>query len=173
MNYLEMLNESYKNYIYEETTYRGNTEEECDKFEFLAAAVFNFITYENVVAIMMANKALEVCKAITEKKTFEYINTEEGNLWYLVMVNTSFFEDKLNWGGSIRGAWWDLYGEKAFTVESCDLFSEGEQLLDLELKTDEWESFIVAMCEFVGWKVTLEEKKPSIGEGFNIEVVYK
>ena len=140
MDYLKLLKESYKEV--------SSEDRELEKLEFLASEIFGFTTYENEVSSLMAQKALEVCKAISDKKTFDYIASEEGNLWYLVMVNMPFFENRLEWGTSIRGAWWDLWGNKEFTIESCGLFSDGEQILELKLNEGEWPKFIEAMIRF-------------------------
>jgi len=141
MDYLKLLQESYRE------TAENRDDPTLEKLEFLAEGIFGFTTYENVVSSTMAQKALEVCKAISDKKTFDYIASEEGNLWYLVMVNMPFFENRLNWGTSIRGAWWDLWGNKEFTIESCELFG-GEQILELKLNDSEWVKFIEAMIKF-------------------------
>ena len=142
MNYLKLLRESYKE------TADNRDDPTLEKLEFLANDIFGFTTYENVVSSMMAKKAIEVCKAISDKKTFDYIANEEGNFWYLVMVNMPFFENRLEWGTSIRGAWWDLWGDKEFIIESCGLFSDGEQILELKLNNSEWIKFIEAMANF-------------------------
>ena len=141
MNYLSMLEESYI-----EMREWGDE----SRLEFLAAAVFDFTTYENQVSHFMANKAVQVCEALNDGSTFDYIDTEEGNLWYLVMVNMPFFKDKISWGGSIRGAWWELYtdSESEFTISGCELFSEGVQLLELKFNEKEWISFIKDMVLF-------------------------
>ncbi len=142
MDYLKLLQESHKE------TAENRDDPTLEKLEFLADDIFGFTTYDNVVSSMMAQKALEVCKAISEKKTFDYIASEEGNLWYLVMVNMPFFANRLEWGTSIRGAWWDLWGDKEFTIKSCGLFSNGEQILELNLNETEWPKFIEAMIKF-------------------------
>ena len=143
MDYLNLLEHSYK-----ET--KINTEaESIERLEFLADYIFDFTTYENVISSMMAEKAIEVCKAISHRQTFDYIATEDGNLWYLIMVNMPFFQDKLEWGTSIRGAWWDLHGDATFTIESCGLLEGDEQLLELKLNETQWNEFIQAMIEFV------------------------
>ncbi len=142
MNYLKLLRESYKE------TADNRDDPTLEKLEFLANDIFGFTTYENVVSSMMAKKAIEVCKAISDKKTFDYIANEEGNFWYLVMVNMPFFENRLEWGTSIRGVWWDLWGDKEFIIKSCGLFSEGEQILELKLNNSEWIKFIEAMANF-------------------------
>lgn len=138
MDYLKLLEESFGKEDYEDYS----------RLEFLAEEVFGFTTYENHISPFMADKALQVCEAITDSTTFDYINTKEGNLWYLVMVNMPFFEDKIEWGCSIRGAWWDLYGKKTFAISSCGLFYEGEQVLLLQLDKDQWKELIKAMLTF-------------------------
>lgn len=142
MDYIKLLENSYER----EKEFQSN--DTMERLEFLAENIFDITTYENVVASFMAQKCLEVCKAISEETTFDYIKSEEGNLWYLVMVNMPFFSGKLEWGTSIRGAWWDLYGARKFTIESCGLYVEYEQLLEISFDEREWSKFINAMIEF-------------------------
>lgn len=100
MNYLNMLMKGYDDYIkYQDPEYPSS------KLEYIGNTIFNYTTYENLVMEKITCKTLEVCNAISTRTTFEYINTDEGNEWYLIMVNMPFFNGKLNWGGSIRGAW--------------------------------------------------------------------
>jgi len=96
----------------------------------------------------MAKKALEVCEAITNRKTFDYIRSAEGHLWYLIIVNMPFLVDKLDWGSSIRSAWWDVYGDFSFTIKSCGLWFCGKQLTVMELNEQQWPKFIKAMVVF-------------------------
>jgi hypothetical protein len=144
MDYLKLFEESYK-------------EEQSDvnsKLEYLSFNVFGFITYDGGIDDLFARKAVEVCKAITLRETFEYIKDPENYKWYLIMCNMPFFKDKLNWGGSIRGAWWGAETsdpEKAYHIQSTGLFYEGEQLCDVIYFTDEeWIKFIRALIEFAG-----------------------
>lgn len=48
---------------------------------------------------------------MSENINFEYIKNKEQYLNYLTMVNMPFLTDKLDWGGSIRGAWFDNWKE--------------------------------------------------------------
>ena len=142
MNYLELLGRSFEKYVLDEQSI-GNYSP--SKLEFIGENIFDFTTYENVVMSLFTKKALEVCEAITKKKTFDYIDTEEGNLWYLIMVNMPFFDGKLEWGTSIRGAWWDYKVE----FESCGIFIDGEQHTQtMKFTQDEWKLFISALIEF-------------------------
>jgi len=136
MKYLNLLNHSFEQV--KETVCDGA----MGKFEYLASYIFGFVTYENVISSLMAQKCLEVCKAISDRKTFEYIGTEEGNFWFLITVNMPFFECKLSWGTSIRGAFWD---RKKFMVKSCGLFDGFNQILELEV---DWVGFVEDMISF-------------------------
>lgn len=144
MDYLKLLENSY------EQCKESQCDGDMERLEFLAENIFDFTTYENVVSSLMAKKCLEVCRAISDRKTFEYIESEEGNLWYLLMVNMPFFAEKLEWGTSIRGAWWILYNDHQFTISSCGLYVGYEQLLEIKFNKDEWTKFINAMIKFAG-----------------------
>lgn len=108
---------------------------EMGRTEYLSDYIFDFTTYESYMASLFAKKAIEVCKAITDRETFEYIKTDENRQWYLIMVNMPFFVKKLDWGGSIRGAWWDFREPIVMS-----------QMVGIPL--DQWDNFIRAMIEF-------------------------
>lgn len=158
MNYKAMLQIGYEHAVV--------NAKECgasglSKLNFLADDLFDFTTYENEVAELMARKAVEVCQAITDNKTFDYIKTDEGHLWYLIMVNMPFFTDKIDWGTSIRGAYWNTYrnpnlkiNSSAFTREFKPQIKDKESWMvydefEIPFKDNEsWISFITALIEF-------------------------
>jgi len=143
MNYLDMLEESYALYNLELKPC-----EHISRLEFISECIFGFDTYEDEVACLMAKKCLQVCRAINDRETFQYISTNDGNLWYLIMVNMPFLSEKIEWGTSIRGAWWDNNNGKVFIVQSHELYYKGEQLGRVELNRKNWASFIDAMISF-------------------------
>ena len=59
-----------------------------------------------------------------------------------------FFQNKLEWGTSIRGAWWKL-DDKRFELSSCGIYENGEQVLDISFGETSWNEFVNAMCDFV------------------------
>lgn len=143
-DYTAMLEHSYET----ERAYR-----ECpphSRLAFLSEAIFDFTTYDGAMDEFFATKAIEVCKAITERKTFEYIERSEDHYrWYLAMVNMPFFADRLLWGTSIRGAWWDTPpSEKYHELRSCSLWKAEQQILELRFSNDEWEKFIGDVIAF-------------------------
>jgi NTP pyrophosphatase (non-canonical NTP hydrolase) len=103
------------------------------------------------MTVLLAGKAVEVCEAITEKTTFEYIKDEENYRWYIIMCNMPFFNGRLEWGTSMRGAWWD----HKITFQSCGLW-EGEKQLHEEMTftQEEWGDFMRAVISFANEKST-------------------
>lgn len=100
-NYLELLAHSY-----EIEKKLGSCPPES-RLEYLGESIFDFTTYDGEMSVLFASKALDICNTITSRTTFGYIKDEENYKWYLLMCNMSFFSPKLEWGTSIRGAWWN------------------------------------------------------------------
>jgi len=142
MNYLKFL----KNNLEQERT----DDKTMSPLEYLSNYVFDFTTYDSEKDELFALKALEVCFAITINQTFQYQEDEGNYTWYLLMCNMPFFENKLEWGGSIRGAWWDLYGNNKFELSSCGFYEGDKQILTpLEFDEKQWSLFIGSMMDFV------------------------
>ena len=140
MDYKELLEHSYK--VAAETF-------ECapeSRLEYLGDHIFDFTTYDGEMSALFACKAVEVCAAINNKLTFDYINEPNDYRWFLLMCNMPFFAGRLEWGTSIRGAWWAHNGT---TLSSYGLWSEGEQITDVTFITDsQWKEFIAAVIAF-------------------------
>jgi hypothetical protein len=119
------------------------------KSEFLGDYIFDFVGASD----FLVRKAVGVCAAITNNTTFEYIGaSDEDHLWYITMVNMPFFKDKIEWGVSIRGAWW-THGGDVFNLASTGLWSaDEEQILCLRLNRDGWKEFMNALVEFAGYE---------------------
>jgi hypothetical protein len=100
--------------------YLEEKDNECppgNKFQFLGNSIFNFTTYDGGVDELFAKKMLEVIDCIYNKKTFDYQNDKVNYINYLTMVNMPFMKGKLEWGTSIRGAWFDEYGHHSENEE--------------------------------------------------------
>jgi hypothetical protein len=146
MDYLKLLENSY-----EQVLSHGD---EITKFEFLSCHVFDFTTYDGEMDELFFKKAIEVCLAITKQQTFDYQSDSDNYIWYLIMCNMPFFDDKLEWGTSIRGAWWDLHGEAEFEISTCGFYEGDEQILTpIKFNRAQWESFVFAMAEFAGVEI--------------------
>ena len=119
---------------------------EMSKLVYLSNYIFGFVTYDDVHSELLAKKAIEVCDAINENKTFSYIENSDNELWFLIMCNMPFFYDKITWGCSIRGAFW----ENKMSLKSCGLYKEnGRQMIgELQFNRDEWHGFVNDLIQF-------------------------
>ena len=115
-NFIEILEKEYQ----EENEYS-----EClgSRLDFIGETIFNFTMYDGDASERFALKMIEVIECIINRTTFEYQKENYDN--YLTMVNMPFLADKLDWGGSIRGAWLDY--SKEYTV-SYDIKIEKEEI---------------------------------------------
>lgn len=130
------------------------------RLEFMSTAIFGFQTYESGMDELFASKAVEVCDALTNSKTFDYIGAStENRTWYLLMCNLPFFADRIEWGSSIRGAWWcheilfsssDLFEIPNGSLE--ERLKEGDRQIaasgPLMLSREEWLEFMRSVVEF-------------------------
>lgn len=121
--------------------------EPMSNLEYLCDQIFDVTTYDSGQSELIGKKCVEVSIAITKKETFEYIKDEANYTWYLMLCNIDFFAKRIDWGGSIRGAWWDTY--HGTELNTCGMFdSEGEYVLDIKFTRDEWDEFIMACAAF-------------------------
>lgn len=146
MNYRQMLEDGYQE-VASHIEIQAMT-----RLEYLGDYIFDFTTYDGEMTELFAKKAVDVCAVISNRTTFQYIEDPENYRWYLIMVNMPFFEGKLSWGGSIRGAWWD--GGVFF--ESSGLCKDGEQLTSkIGFTQEQWEEFISAVIDFANKEATV------------------
>lgn len=116
----------------------GQGRPETTRLDWLGNFVFDFTTYDDDISELFGAKAVDFCKAVQDRTTFTYIEDPENYRWFLLMANMSFFADRLNWGTSVRGAFWDF--------EQRPVFLASHQLT---FKDDvEWKLFVAAIIEF-------------------------
>jgi hypothetical protein len=137
--YIELLTQSYE--------MERRRDGHMSRLEYLSDLIFDFTTYDAEISELFASNALEVCKAISAGRTFAYIKEPENYRWYLLMVNMPFFAGRLDWGTSVRGAWWAFEDQ---TLESCGLWRGDEQVLKMTFTQEEWPAFVAALIEFGG-----------------------
>jgi hypothetical protein len=116
------------------------------QLEYLSDYIFKFETYDSTYSELFAKKALEVCAAISDRKTFEYIEEPNNELWYLLMCNMPFFVDKIECGTSIRSSWWQ---HEDIEFSSCGLWDGARQMSDtMTFTSEQWREFISAARAF-------------------------
>lgn len=119
------------------------------RLAYLSRNVFDFTTYDSEMDELFAAKAVEACVAISNGTTHEYISDAENYKWYLLMCNMPFFAERLEWGTSIRGAWWGGQSGNLIGFQSCGLWDGDRQLSEpMPFSTNEWLKFIGAVIEF-------------------------
>ena len=139
MNFDKLLEDGFANI-------RDTLDADASRLEYLSDHIFDFTTYDSEKAEEFAMRAVEGCEAISAGATFDYIADPVQYRWYLLMVNMPFFADRLSWGTSIRGAWWD---QETFTYSSCGLYDGERQVREtLTLERPEWLAFIAAIVKF-------------------------
>lgn len=119
-------------------------DEPSSRLAFLADHIFQFTTYDDEMSEFFARKAIEVCAAINDRTTFDYISDAENYRWYITMCNMPFFADNVEWGTSVRGAFW-----RNIVELECWQLWEGDEQMGLTLFLgDQWTQFIGAIVEF-------------------------
>jgi hypothetical protein len=144
MNYLDLLCHSYA----KDNEYNASIGMPSSRLTYLADHIFDFTTYDMNISNDLAIRAVVVCNAITERTTLDYIQNPYNHHWYVIMCNMPFFADRIDWGTSIRGAFWD----QDITLKSCGLWDGDNQILEMKFTREEWEGFMRAVVEFAGIK---------------------
>lgn len=80
------------------------------KLIFLSDGLLGITTYDSSLDIEFGSMVLETMIQIKNRTTFEYIEDKENYRKFIISCN--FLEGWLDWGSSIRGAWFDYYGGK-------------------------------------------------------------
>lgn len=94
---------NYKYYAYNEI-----------KLIFLAEVLFGIETDDNSLSLKFGEDILEVIDVIKKGSNREYIKSEDNYKKYIIVANILSKLDWIEWGVSIRGAWFSEYGEYNF-----------------------------------------------------------
>lgn len=134
-DYFALLDYSLKKEIYDGN---NNTVE-----KFLSMNIFDFTTYCGYIDSVLVEKAIKACEAINNRTTFDLIKDKDDYIWFITILNTPFFIGKIEWGSSIRGAWW-IYGAKE--IQSSGLWEGDDQLSKIVFESEkDWKMFISAV----------------------------
>jgi hypothetical protein len=87
-------------------------QEGSTKYTWAATQVFELTTYDISLDELFVKKIIEVCKAILEGRTFEYIRDESQYVTYILVCQLLERLNWIEWGTSIRGAWFEESHEK-------------------------------------------------------------
>lgn len=119
------------------------------RLEYLSEYIFEFITYDSEMDVLFARKAVEVCDVITNRTAVDYNRAQDDYEWYLLMCNLPFFAKKIEWGTSIRGAWWAAEDGSFINIYCYAFWVDQKPVTEVvQFTVDEWKEFILALIEF-------------------------
>ena len=105
----------------------------CDtKYEWAAREVFDLTTYDGELDELIVKKIIEVLKVILDKTNYEYIKNRENYINYILVCQLLDKFNWIDWGTSIRGAWFKSYHSNAETHPILEEF-EVKRFVDGEL----------------------------------------
>jgi hypothetical protein len=102
--------------------------DEWTKYEWAASEIFHLTTYDGDLDERFVKAIIEVCKVILERRTFEYIEDEENYIKYILVCQLLEDNHWINWGTSIRGAWFERDERYKWDKEVPE--SRSEDILD-------------------------------------------
>jgi hypothetical protein len=84
--------------------------EDSDIYNWAADNIFDLTTYDDELDRLFVQVIVDVCKVILARKTFEFIEDEALYVTYIVVCQLLDRKGWINWGTSIRGAWFEEGG---------------------------------------------------------------
>lgn len=127
--------EHYKNIL--ENDFKNNfSDYGADKLHYLSNDFFDFTLYDSDADKHFAWTMLEVIRAIKNGRQGAFFKEDPSNYYaYLACVNHKFFDKKLEWGTSIRTAWFS-YGDMALNENNYHTHAFNFPKEDLHLVID-------------------------------------
>lgn len=126
------------------------------KYEWAAFNIFELTTYDSELDKLFVEAIVEVCHAIHERKTFEYILDESKYKRFILVCQMLDKFHWIDWGTSIRGAWFDEHahphiGPKVIVDEDKwgEMNDEGEWVKHTIEAVPFTEENLMALIEFL------------------------
>ncbi|MEM5009287.1 hypothetical protein WKH57_01070 [Niallia taxi] len=110
---------------------------------FLSSAIIGISTYDDALDLEFGQMLYDTLVQIKNGTTFDYIKDEQNYRNYILSCN--FISDWLDWGSSIRGAWFDIHEgaiRPNFPIENVEDYDKDY------IKLDEY---------FIGWLIDFLE----------------
>lgn len=82
---------------------------DASKYAWVANEVFDLITYDTSLDERFAKEIIEVIKVILDVETYEYIRDGSNYVAYILVCQLLNNFHWIEWGTSIRGAWFETY----------------------------------------------------------------
>ncbi|EGT5015215.1 hypothetical protein CDIF29631_04015 (plasmid) [Clostridioides difficile] len=122
----EMLKKGFDKFIEKEAWFSGydenNSKEKIiehfgtvkDMKMIFVTKLFGIITYDERLDIEFGKSIIEVMKSIQSRNNFDYIKNKKKYRQYILIANLLASNGWVEWGSSIRGAWFDAFGDARF-----------------------------------------------------------
>ena len=114
--------------------------DEYDKYEWAANHIFDLCTYDAALDEKFVKDIFEVCQVIIDKRNFEYQIDNNNYIKYILVCQILYHFNWINWGTSIRGAWFEDDSQKDILEETS--WSQ------LNEKTGEWDHYKIESVPF-------------------------
>ena len=117
------------------------------KYDWAATNIFDLTTYDGDLDERFVKDILEVCKVILEKRNFEYIKDEQNYLKYIIVCQLLVNKRWINWGTSIRGAWFER--DETYIWDEKVPISESDKILKTNVTVPFTVENLKALIEFM------------------------
>lgn len=118
---------------------------ELSKIEYVVENLFEVSCYDEEICGGIYEMVSNPLRAITNGTTFELVEDLYDHMAYILTCNLPFFANKISWGTSIRGAWWD----HLIIWSSCAVWNKNGQITkDIQMTGDEFGAFVVQALDF-------------------------
>ena len=107
--------------IYEkEFAYYVECLEDRDIYEWAADRIFDLTTYDGSLDKLFVRTILGICGVILNRQTYAFIKDDNMYVVYIVVCQLLKKKSWINWGTSIRGAWFENGRDAKPIYESYD-----------------------------------------------------
>jgi hypothetical protein len=120
MDVLDIYESEYRDY----TLYVNHS---GTKYEWAANYIFDLCTYDGELDELFVKKIIEICKAIFDKTTYEYMKDKSKYITYILVCQLLDKFNWIDWGTSIRGAWFDDYSSNSRAIIDPDFSAYGDK----------------------------------------------
>ena len=100
---------------------------------FISDAMFGLTTYDGELDIEFGKDILEIMKVIANKENFKYMENESDYKKFIIVANLLNRYSWIEWGTSIRGCWFDTYGNPTIEEDLGILNMEKINLKDEDI----------------------------------------
>lgn len=116
-------------------------DDEYSKYEWAANHIFDLTTYDGDLDEKFVKDILEVCEVIADRYNYEYIGNKDNYIKYILVCQLLDNFKWIDWGTSIRGAWFDNGDDPKVILEELPFFQKNE-------KTGKWDCYKIEAVPF-------------------------